>query len=307
MSDNATTQRTRDFYEQFHFPGNRPVDRDGLIFLRRFTNSIAQRSSGRGARVLRVLDAGCGTGNTSVSLARSFPSVAFEGLDQSEGSLAEARALAARQGVKNLRLQRWNILQPLPFDEPFDIALCLGVLHHTADMPACLGNLQRALADDGLLYLWIYGKHGRCRHALNMRLLALLLRDTAAPAERVALAAQFARKACDGAMLRDLAGSGQAELLHSAVSDDPVWIADQFLNPQETLLDLPETLTMARAAGFALEQVLGMDADVAGCLAVPELYERYRRLDAEEQLEALDLLLKPERYFLVLRTTRRGG
>jgi hypothetical protein len=107
-------------------------------------------------------------------------------------------------------------------------------------------------------------------------------------------------------MLRDLAGSGQAELLHSAVSDDPVWIADQFLNPHETLLNLPETLAMARGAGFLLEQVLGLDADVAGCLAVPELYERYQTLDGEEQLEALDLLLKPERYFLVLRRTRRG-
>jgi SAM-dependent methyltransferase len=306
MSDQANTQRTGDFYERFHFPGTRPVDRDGLIFLRRFTTSIAQLSSAGSVRALRVIDAGCGTGNTSVALARRFPDVTFEGLDQSEGSLAEARALAARHAVTNLRVQRWNILHPFPFDEPFDIALCLGVLHHTADMAACLANLHSALLDDGLLYLWIYGRHGRFLHALNMRLLALLLRDTPAIADRIALAAQFARTARGGAMLRDLAGSGQAELLHSAVSDDPVWIADQFLNPHETLLNLPETLAMARGAGFLLEQVLGLDADVAGCLAVPELYERYQTLDREDQLEALDLLLKPERYFLVLRRTRRG-
>src|SRR5512147_616792 len=78
MSSQGASEVTRDFYEQFPFPGTRPIDRDGLIFMRRFAQSI-ERARGITSERLNVLDAGCGTGNTTLSLARRFNEVQFTG------------------------------------------------------------------------------------------------------------------------------------------------------------------------------------------------------------------------------------
>jgi predicted transcriptional regulator len=47
----------------------------------------------------RVLDAGCGIGWSSISLARAFPALRVDGIDSDEASIAEARRLADEAGV----------------------------------------------------------------------------------------------------------------------------------------------------------------------------------------------------------------
>ena len=307
MSEAEITRKSREFYEQFQFPGRRPIDHDGLIFLRRFTQSIQQRSAPIPGRMLRVLDAGCGTGNTSVSLARQFPRVAFFGIDQSRTSLAKAKALAARTGVKNVRFRIGYLLKPLPWQDPFDVILCLGVLHHTADMKKTLANLRRSLGNGGELFLWIYGKHGRYRHSLNTRLLRLLLGRPCSPEAALDLATQFALNADNGSALRDLIGQTKTDEMQRKAFTDPVWIADQFLNPQEILIDMEGLLNLARSSGLELAQVLGMSGITAQLLGSAPLMKRFEQLSPSDQLIARDLLLKPERYFVVLRKAANGA
>lgn len=306
MSEAEITRRSREFYEQFQFPGSRPIDHDGLVFLRRFTRSIQQRLALIPYRMLRVLDAGCGTGNTSVSLARQFPRVAFFGIDQSRTSLAKAKELAARAGVKNVRFRTGNLLQPLPWQRPFDVILCLGVLHHTADMRRTLTNLRRSLVNDGELFLWIYGKHGRYRHSLNTRLLRMLLGKQPSPEAALELAMQFALHADNGSALRDLIGRTKIDEMQRKAFTDPVWIADQFLNPQEVLIDLEALLNLVHASGLELVHVLGMNGNAAQLLNSTPLMKRFEQLSPGDQLIAQDLLLKPERYFVVLRKAASG-
>ncbi len=302
MSDADVTAKTRKFYEAYPFPGYRPLDRDGLIFMRHFAESVSRLQS-VGAERPRVLDAGCGTGNTSLSLARHFSGIEVLGVDQSWTSLARAKASAAGRAIPNLAYRRWNLSRPFPPAERFDIILCLGVLHHTADMKRVLANLRRSLTNDGELYLWVYGQHGRYRHSLNVRLLSMFLAIKPAPADPVEFARDFIRKTGDGSMISDLLGTQPAGPMQKTVFDDPVWIADQFLNPVENLLEMKGLLSLTASAGFSIHQFLGLDGTIKAF--PPPLRERFNQLTRNRQLVALDLLLKPERYFTILRKSRK--
>ena len=304
--DREVTRRSCMFYRQFHFPGARPMDRDGLIFMRRFALSVASREMDGGNRI-RVLDAGCGTGNTSIALAHRFGEVDFTGVDISEPSLDEARRAARRTGVQNLRLRSWNLMRPIPYEEKFDIVLCLGVLHHTADMSRVLSNLSAALGPDGELYLWIYGRHGRYRHSLNVRLLRMLLGTGPLPSEPVSLARAFAFTTDHGSPLDDLLGTARRDPVSLKTMEDPVWIADQFLNPHETLLDMKELIALAGRAHLKIDQLLGMTEDSFSLVHCTELHGRFKKLPRADRLVALDLLLKPERYFVVMHRIRSTG
>ena len=39
-SHRQITEEIKNFYEQFHFPGIRPPDQDGLILMRRFSKEV---------------------------------------------------------------------------------------------------------------------------------------------------------------------------------------------------------------------------------------------------------------------------
>jgi len=109
-SERAVTDEVRKFYERFHFPGVRPLDQDGLILMRHLAGNL----SGARARERRprVLDAGCGTGNTTISLARRFTDVEFLGVDISAPSLSIARNAAEQERLGNVRFHEWNLLEP---------------------------------------------------------------------------------------------------------------------------------------------------------------------------------------------------
>jgi len=298
------TDQVRKFYEQFHFPGIRPLDHDGLILMRHLAACLP--GSGRKELHRRVLDAGCGTGNTGISLARSFRDVDFLGIDFSAPSLAIGEKAARDAGLHNIRFRQWNLLDRELHEGLFDVVLCLGVLHHTADMRVVLANLRETMTDEGSLYLWVYGHHGRYRHSLNRRLLDMLLSTVASGDDPVVLARELLLNADHGAVSRDLFGTGLPASLKEKVGNQPAWIADQFLSPNEILLTMESLLPLLRGAGLELVQWLGLPEKAPRLLGSELLLERFERLDHDQQRIALDLLLKPERYFLVLRKLSRS-
>jgi len=301
MSESVITRRSKRFYEQYQFPGNRPLDRDGLIFMRRFTNSVSASALRNGDKTLNVLDAGCGTGNTSVVLAKQFRDVEFYAVDNSSASLKKAKILAQKSGLKNIRFHRWNLLKPLPYPFKFDIIICLGVLHHTANMQKVLTNLGCGLNDNADLYLWIYAQPGRYRHSLNMKLLKMMINSKPKTRNEIELATEFITKAGKGSILQDLAGTSSTSLLQTKIVADPVWIADQFLNPHEELINMKELLRLIKSSGFIVQSFLGMNENVSELLNSPLLNMRFNALKGDRRLIALDLLYKPERYFVLLR------
>jgi SAM-dependent methyltransferase len=118
----------------------------------------------RAAR-LRILDAGCGTGGTSIRL-RGRGSVF--GIDLS----AQAVGVAWRRGLPVARAS----LGALPFaDGSFDLVTCLDVLYHRSveDDLLALEEARRVLRPGGFLlvrvpaFRWLAGRHDRAVHGLR--------------------------------------------------------------------------------------------------------------------------------------------
>ena len=198
------TNEIKTFYEEYQFPGNRPLDRDGIIFLKSFNKSIERLKKNKSR--LTVLDAGCGTGNTTVALAKYYKNVKFKGLDNSKASLLKAEKSAQTNHLSNVNFKKWNLIKPLPYKKSFDVIYCLGVLHDTADMAIVLTNLQHSLKDKGELYLWIYAKHGRYYHTQNVKLLGMLLAAGENASEKDCIAKEFIGTVKNNIILKELLG-----------------------------------------------------------------------------------------------------
>ena len=190
-----TRGRVRDQYERYPYP---PVAAPGQETLAAFALlDYVQHvfwPAHRELAGLRVLDAGCGTGNVAVAIARQHPEMQIVGIDLSEASLAEARAQAERLGVgDNFTLRRLAIEDVGTLAGRFDYVVASGVLHHLPDPEAGLRALTDVLARTGGLGLMLYATYGRQGVYMAQDLVRRLAVAEALP-ERVALT----RKLLDG-------------------------------------------------------------------------------------------------------------
>ncbi len=99
----------------------------------------------------RWLDAGCGTGTLSRSLAQHGCTVL--GVDASMEMLDTARTLAAEHSRRDLlRFDAVSSIARLPApDRSFDGILCSSVLEYVPDVRACLAEFSRVLRPGGIL------------------------------------------------------------------------------------------------------------------------------------------------------------
>jgi SAM-dependent methyltransferase len=106
-----------------------------------------------------VLEAGCGVGAQTVTLARNSPNASITSIDQSETSLAKARAAVQAAGVTNVTLRRADIFE-LPFaPASFDHIFVCFVLEHLARPVQALQALKGVLKPGGSITA-IEGDHG---------------------------------------------------------------------------------------------------------------------------------------------------
>jgi SAM-dependent methyltransferase len=106
-----------------------------------------------------VLEAGCGVGAQTVTLARRSPDARFTSIDVSADSIAEAERRTARAGIANVELRRADIFD-LPFDgASFDHVFVCFVLEHLSRPVAALAALDRVLKPGGTITV-IEGDHG---------------------------------------------------------------------------------------------------------------------------------------------------
>jgi SAM-dependent methyltransferase len=101
----------------------------------------------------RVLDVGCGTGQTTREAARAAPSGWALGVDLSSAMLAVAREEAASEGLTNVVFEQVDA-QIHPFaTEPFDAAISRTGAMFFGDPVAAFTNIRRALRPGGRLLL----------------------------------------------------------------------------------------------------------------------------------------------------------
>jgi SAM-dependent methyltransferase len=106
-----------------------------------------------------VLEAGCGTGAQTITLARNSPGARIVSVDISAASLAEARARLDAARLTNVRFQQADLFA-LPFaPESFDHVFVCFVLEHLARPVEALVRLRGLLRPGGTMTA-IEGDHG---------------------------------------------------------------------------------------------------------------------------------------------------
>ena len=106
-----------------------------------------------------VLEAGCGVGAQTVTLARNSPHARIVSVDISAQSLRQAKQTADAAGVSNVEFREADIFN-LPFEaESFDHVFVCFVLEHLRDPAGALEHLRRVLRPGGTITV-IEGDHG---------------------------------------------------------------------------------------------------------------------------------------------------
>ena len=156
----ARTERVREFYESAPFPGY--PERDSIEWLR----ARAERSEF--ARMLdraipgdaTIVDAGCGTGQMTLYLARAGRRVI--GADITRASLGLASAAARRFGLEGaVQFVQTDLNRPALRERAFDVVYSSGVLHHTPDPQAAFARIARLARPGGWIVLGLYNAFAR--------------------------------------------------------------------------------------------------------------------------------------------------
>ena len=106
-----------------------------------------------------VLEAGCGVGAQTVTLAERSPDARFTSIDVSAGSLAQAQRRVERAGLRNVEFRQADI-HALPFaDGSFDHVFVCFVLEHLPRPVEGLTRLRVLLRAGGTITV-IEGDHG---------------------------------------------------------------------------------------------------------------------------------------------------
>ncbi|MBI3368992.1 MAG: trans-aconitate 2-methyltransferase [Burkholderiales bacterium] len=199
----------------------------------------------------RVVDLGCGPGNSTELLARRFPAARIVGTDTSQAMLA-----SARQRLPALSFEHSDIAQWLPA-EPVDLAYANASLQWIPDHERLMPRLQSALAPGGVLAVQMPDNLDQPTH--------VLMREVAADP-------RFASSIGDASKLRAriLPAEGYYDLL-AAQADVDVWRTTYY----HLMDDAAAIVQWLRATGLKVF----IDA-LPPALQAPYLAEYERRIDA---------------------------
>jgi ubiquinone/menaquinone biosynthesis C-methylase UbiE len=101
---------------------------------------------------VRVLDAGCGTGEASMRLAELYPSAQVLGVDIIDAQLAYATARGARFGDR-VRFDHRSIYELGLPDGAFDLTVCRHVIHSIPYPERVLAELVRVTRPGGRVHI----------------------------------------------------------------------------------------------------------------------------------------------------------
>jgi SAM-dependent methyltransferase len=106
-----------------------------------------------------VLEAGCGTGCQTKTLAAANPQARFVAMDRTAQSLDQAKQVALDLGLNNVEFRQGDIYSPPFADRCFDHIFVCFVLEHLPDPKGGLCSLRRLLKPGGTITV-IEGDHG---------------------------------------------------------------------------------------------------------------------------------------------------
>jgi SAM-dependent methyltransferase len=290
-------------YEAFPYPTNTSSNggyRELVNLVKLLRMDCGYRLQGK-----RILDAGTGTGLRLLELAAAFPDNEYVGIDYSENSIACAeRAKKAFPGAP-VSFRVGDIMAAE--GGPFDVILCMGVLHHLQRPADAIDRLSRLLTKSGVLFFYVYGEYGSGERMRRKRLLGHLHGQ-----DQVAQKIETAKHL------------GFTDFPYGWAVQDPTdvdpMIVDAYVNHYEVLYTLEtigelvsNSFTACVPYGFTLERngllvESRLDArfampvartDPRSKLNSPALEEAYAKLPKRQQLLVLEDLYAPAGYTML--------
>jgi len=153
----------RDMYEEHPYPRWFACDRwPALPFARWIENEVPMlETRAEISAPVRILVAGCGTGQDAIWLAADIADAQVLAVDLSRASLAYAQRMANELVIGNIEFRHGDILGLGDLTERFDMVYSKGVLHHLRDPRAGLQVLVQLLRPGGLLKIGLYSERAR--------------------------------------------------------------------------------------------------------------------------------------------------
>lgn len=261
------------------------------------------------------LDAGSGTGHRISNVAQYYKQCTFLGIDISETSLKIANSLKEKNKIKNIQFKKFNLMNSTSTLGKFDFILCMGVLHHLSNPQKGLKNILESLKEDGLLFLYLYGKLGGHKRMLNKKLISLLLNKEKSNYE------------LGIKLVREL-GLNKFEygwnLNFKNEKEENSLIVDYLLHANEILYDFNDIEKLLKKSNIFGYSVFGITTGTQGLLfdtrfdsktklAIPKTNisnflkskfskKFYESLDIKDQYRVLELLYEPNGYTIICFT-----
>jgi carbamoyltransferase len=209
------TRIVKAFYEENPFPNYDDHDsvrslvdkaRKG-VYARALDRAIPYNST--------VLEVGCGTGQLTNFLGISCRRVI--GADVCLNSLRLGETFRRKHDLWRVRFLQMNLFRPCLRPEQFDVVICNGVLHSTADPYGGFRSILSLLKPGGHIVIGLYNRYGRLATDLRRQIFRLT--------------------------------GGRAEWLDPILRSGPraeakrrAWFADQYLHPHESKHTIDELL-----------------------------------------------------------------
>ena len=167
------TKKVEEMYKEYPYPSpsTNPSQTNELLNLLK----IFELESGSKLKDKKILDAGTGSGHRITKVAEFYKECSFLGIDISKKSLEIANKLSKQRKINNLKFKKVNLMDSFSEIGKFDIILCMGVLHHLSNPSKGLKNIKNVLRDNGIIFLYLYGKLGGHERMLNKKLISTLL------------------------------------------------------------------------------------------------------------------------------------
>ena len=171
--NDSITQKVQDMYKKYPYPSpSTDVSQTNelLNLLRIFELESEIKLENKS-----IFDAGSGSGHRITNVAQYFRKSSFLGIDISDKSLVIANKLKKLKKLQNIKFQKHNIMNGVKTLGKFDLVLCMGVLHHLSNPDKGLQMLTKTMKNDGIIFLYLYGKLGGHKRMLNKEIISILL------------------------------------------------------------------------------------------------------------------------------------
>lgn len=192
IDEDIGTRTVRHFYEEAPFPGYPPRDSLSALRARAERSDFMRRLDAEIPPDARIVEIGCGTGQTSLFLARAERIVV--GADLTHASLALGAAAQRRFGLDRVMFVGTDLRQPGLRKDAFDVVYSSGALHHTKYPRDGFRSVAALARPGGLIVVGLYNTFARiplrlrrtAARATNYRFIPFdpVLRDRASEPER---------------------------------------------------------------------------------------------------------------------------